>query len=76
MVGMNLGALRLERARLERGLQQKQVAAQVECDEGRMSRLLRGLVLPDRVLALRIEREFGVAPDAWDVPAPASEPAA
>jgi transcriptional regulator with XRE-family HTH domain len=65
----NRGAATLREIQLNRGLKQNQLARELQVDEGRLSRILRSLILPDRALAVRIRDAFWIDPGLWDEPA-------
>ncbi len=70
---MNEGAVALK-ARVEKlGLGQNEAAKRVSADSGNFSRILRGESKPGRTVSANIWREFGIAPDLFDVELPEEE---
>lgn len=70
---MNEGALALNARIKELGIGQNEAARRAQADSGNFSRICGGHAKPGRKVAANIWREFGVAPDLFDV---AVDPAA
>lgn len=67
---MNRGAEATIAAIRAGNITQNQAAAELECDSGYLSKILRELggQKPGRALSLRIQKRFGVSPKLWDQP--------
>lgn len=59
----------------EQGLTQKAAGALLELDFVQVSKLERGVTLPGRTTAVRIEKATGIAAGAWDIDIERAAPA-
>jgi transcriptional regulator with XRE-family HTH domain len=66
---MNRGALTLQGIAKRRKLRQKDLATALDMGEPRVSRLLRGEVLPNRQEGVVLRRVYKIDPALWDKPA-------
>jgi transcriptional regulator with XRE-family HTH domain len=65
---LSRGAVTLRQILVNRRLKQTEMALEVGCDDGRLSKILRGLKLPDLDLAVRIRDRYGIDPGHWKEP--------
>lgn len=66
----SLGSHQLARRMKARGLSQVQAARLIDQSQQQVQRLLAGLRRPGLEAAFRIQRVFGIRPEAWTRPPP------